>query len=242
MNSWQQRYLRKFYSPERGWVDGTTEFHELCRSAIPEGGRILEIGAGPSNRTSRFLASLGELHGVDIDPDAQGNESLVSSHVIRDDRYPVPDASFDVCVSNYVAEHVEQPGDHLREVQRVLKPGGAYVLRTPNALHYVALVSKHTPFWFHKLAANRLRGLGPDRHDPYPTVYAMNTPDRLATLASEVGLQVESLRLVEKEPSYGMSSRALFLAFVAYERLANSTERAGFLRANMFAVLRKPLA
>ncbi len=238
--TWQERYLRHFYSRERGWVDGTTEFHELCRKSIARGGKILEIGAGPTNQTSRFLASLGELHGVDIDPDAMENEALTAKHLIVDDRYPVPDATFDGCVSNYVAEHVERPAEHLREIARVLKPGGVYVLRTPNASHYVALISAMTPFWFHKLVANRLRNRSKEAHDPYPTFYALNTPRKLRELAATAGLQVEQLRLVEKEPSYGMSSRALFLAFLAYERLANSTERAGFMRSNIFAVLRKP--
>ena len=36
-----------------------------------------------------------------------------------------------------------------------------------------------------------------------------------------------------------MSSRALFLAFMGYERLVNMTELAKNLRSNIFAVLRK---
>ena len=50
--SWQTEYLERFYSPARGWVNGTREFHELCAGAIRKGSKILEIGAGPSNRTS----------------------------------------------------------------------------------------------------------------------------------------------------------------------------------------------
>jgi hypothetical protein len=36
-----------------------------------------------------------------------------------------------------------------------------------------------------------------------------------------------------------MSSRALFLAFMAYERAVNATARLAPLRANIFAVLRR---
>lgn len=237
---WQAEYLRKYYPRHGGWVDGTTEFHQLCRAHIPEGGRILEIGAGPTNPTSTFLAGLGELHGVDIDPEHQENTALASCHTIVNDSYPFSDASFDACVSNYVAEHVERPRDHLREIARVLRPGGVYILRTPNAFHYVALVSRFTPFWFHRLVANRLRNRGRLEHDPYPTFYAMNTPKKLSDLASEAALELVDARLVEKEPSYGLSSRALFLGFVAYERFVNASEHTGFLRSNIFAVLRKP--
>jgi len=237
--SWQTEYLERFYSPSRGWVNGTQEFHDLCASAIPSGARILEIGAGPSNRTSRFLATLGPVHGLDPDPIVKQNDALVGASLLEGDRYPFPDASFGACVSNYCIEHIPDPERHLAEVSRVLEPGGAYVLRTPNRWHYVSLISSLTPHWFHELVANRLRNLRDDDHDPYPTVYGMNTRQDVERLAAQSGMVVEQLTLVEKEPSYGMSSRLLFMTFLAYERVVNATERAAFLRSNIFAVLRK---
>jgi hypothetical protein len=44
--------------------------------------------------------------------------------------------------------------------------------------------------------------------------------------------------MVEKEPTYGMAARPLFLAFMAYERLVNASSRLAPLRANMFVALR----
>jgi len=238
--TWQTEYLDRFYDPARGFQNGTAEFHELCREAIPRGGKILEIGAGPSNRTSRFLATLGEVHGLDPDPAVRDNDALASAVVLEGGRYPFPDASFDGCVSNYCIEHIPDPAAHLAEVGRVLRPGGAYVLRTPNRWHYVSLFSSLTPHWVHDLLANRLRNIGAEGHEPYPTVYAMNTREAVLRLAARAGLAVEALRLVEKEPSYGMSSRVLFLTFMAYERAVNATPHAAFLRSNIFAVLRRP--
>ena len=236
--SWQQGYLNRYYDKSRGWVDGTTEFHDLCRSAIAPNGKILEIGAGPTNKTSQFLASLGETHGVDIDPDVHNNTALSQAHTISGDSYPYGDATFDACISNYVAEHVENPKAHLKEVARVLKPGGAYLLRTPNLYHYVSLISWLTPHWFHTAVANRLRNQR-GHHDPYPTVYAMNTKQTLTNLAHSAGFDVERLSLVEKEPSYGLYARPLFFAFMAYERIVNSSELVAPLRSNLFVVLRK---
>jgi SAM-dependent methyltransferase len=232
--------MRRFYDPESGWIDGTEEFHRMCADAIRRGGRILEIGAGPSNSTSSFLATLGELHGIDPDPDVRNNGALVSADVLDGDRYPYRDASFDACVSNYVLEHITDANAHMREVARVLRPGGSYVFRTPNRFHYVAMVSAMTPHWFHVKVANKLRDLPEDAHDPYPTVHALNTRHAIKRHASATGLRVVALRMVEKEPSYGKASRALFLAFLAYERFVNATELAAALRANIFGVLRKP--
>jgi SAM-dependent methyltransferase len=173
--SWQQRALDRYYDRSRGWVDGTTEFHGVCEGAIPQGARILEIGAGLSNSSSDFFATRGDLTGLDVDPDVRGNRALARAEVFDGSRFPFDDASFDACVSSYVVEHVLDPVLHLREIRRVLRPGGVYAFRTPNRYHYVALVSSLTPHWFHVLVANRLRGLPDEAHDPYPTAYAMNS-------------------------------------------------------------------
>jgi SAM-dependent methyltransferase len=236
---WQETYVERFYRQRAGWADGTTEFHDLCASNIPCGADILEIGAGPSNATSRFLASLGKLQGVDTDPEVKTNDALDVAHVLTSDEYPFPANKFDACVSNYVLEHISNPGLHLQEISRVLKTNGLYLFRTPNLFHYVAMISCLTPHWVHKLFANRLRSLSFDSHEPYPTVYRLNSPARIRRLAAQYGFSVDRLRLVEKEPAYGMSSRFLFLIFMSYERLVNAFEVLANLRANLFVVLRK---
>jgi SAM-dependent methyltransferase len=231
--------MDRFYRSRPGWTDGTTDFHALCSAAAPTDAKILEVGAGPTNPTSAFLATLGQLHGVDVDDEVRGNVHLASSALMRDDRFPFPDASFDMVVSNYVVEHVGDAAAHLSEVCRVLRDGGAYLFRTPNLFHYVALVSRAVSHRTHKLLANRLRNLPPGSHDPWPTVYAMNTPASVRRHARQAGFEVERLDMVEKEPSYGMAARPLFLAFMTYERLVNTTEWLAPLRANMFVTLRK---
>lgn len=62
--TWQASYLNRFYRSRVGWIDGTAEFWALCRESIPARGRVLEIGAGPTNSTSRFLAENYDLDGV----------------------------------------------------------------------------------------------------------------------------------------------------------------------------------
>ncbi len=239
-SSWQERYLARFYDRSAGWVDGTSEFHALCRSVVPPGARILEVGAGPDNPTSRFLGSLGELHGIDLDTTVKENPTLVSATVLGSGPYPFADGWFDVCVSNYVLEHVADPAAHFSEVARVLAPGGVYCFRTPNRYHYVTAVARLTPHWFHLLVANRLRNLPAEQADPHPTFYRANTQRDLQRLARAAGLDTQTLSLIEKEPSYGMSSRLLFFTFLAYERLVNATELAANLRVNILGVLHKP--
>lgn len=233
-SEWQEKYLERFY-PQSSWRrDGTRDFFQILREY--GGGTILEIGAGPSNPTSDYLKTLGELHGVDIDPEVLQNRALKTSAVIEQE-FPFPDNTFDSSVSNYVCEHIENPKRHLEEVWRVLKPGGTYILRTPNRFHYTAIVSGFTPHSFHLKVANKLRAL--EGHDPYPTRYRLNSRAQIKCLAEKTGFELEYLRLVEREPSYGMSSRLLFLIFTAYERLVNSVDIFATFRSNLFVVLRK---
>jgi SAM-dependent methyltransferase len=238
MSTWQQRYLRRFYGSRPGWIGGTQEFWRLCEERIVAGARVLEIGAGPENATSGFLAGRYELHGVDVDPAVETNRHLRTASVCHGATLPYPDLSFDACVSNFVLEHVEDPGRHLSEVARVLRPGGVYAFRTPNRYHYVSLAASVTPHWVHGLLSNRLRGLR-GAHDPYPTFHRLNSRRAVAREAAAAGLDVVELRLIEKEPSYGMSSRVLFLAFTAYERAVNASDALAAMRANILAVLRK---
>jgi len=235
--TWQESYLKTYYYGVPGWTDGTTEFHQLCARVIRPGSSILEIGSGASNHTSAFLAELGTLRGVDIDADVKMNASLAEAHVITGDQYPFSNHTFDVCVSNYVVEHVEHVDQHLAEIRRVLKPRGLYVFRTPNARHYTALASRLTPHWFHTLVANRLRNLPTHAHDPFPTFYRMNSAAAISRLSIAHGFGIRHLQYIEKEPSYGMGSRLLFFPFMAYERLVNNVSFLKVVRANMFVVL-----
>jgi SAM-dependent methyltransferase len=237
--AWQKEWLDHFYNQRPGWVDGTTEFHEMIATYASHGAEILEVGAGPDNPTSRFLASLGKVDGVDPDRDVLSNSSLRRREVISGEPFPFDDASYDVCVSNYVVEHVKDARAHLGEVRRVLRPGGHYLFRTPNRWHYVALVSSLTGHGFHRKVANRLRDLDSDSHEPYPTAYVMNTRRAVVRAARDAGLAVAECRLVEKEPSYGMYSRLLFLPMMAYERAVNATPWLAELRSNLFVALRR---
>lgn len=121
----------------------------------------------------------------------------------------------------------------------MLKPGGSFFFRTPNKHHYVSLIARATPHWFHDLVANRVRNLPDDAHEPYPTYHRLNSRSRVRAAAEAVGFRDIELRMVEAEPSYLMFHALPFLAGVAYERLVNSTERLSGLRANIFGRLTK---
>lgn len=93
-------------------------------------GRTLDIGAGERNRYGDLFLTT-EYVTMDI---AEGpNVSIVGSI----ERIPSPDESYDSIVCTQVLEHVPHPWVAVREMYRVLKPGGHALITAPqfNELH-----------------------------------------------------------------------------------------------------------
>jgi ubiquinone/menaquinone biosynthesis C-methylase UbiE len=51
-------------------------------------------------------------------------------------KMPFPDASFDIVTAKHTLEHIESPMDGLREIHRVLRPGGVAFVIVPDAAYY----------------------------------------------------------------------------------------------------------
>jgi ubiquinone/menaquinone biosynthesis C-methylase UbiE len=100
--------------------------------------KTLEIGCGTGFFTLNLMLAgvLGEAHVTDISPGmvavAERNARDLGLHVtgrVADaERLPYDDASFDLVVGHAVLHHVPDVELALREVLRVLKPGGRFVV------------------------------------------------------------------------------------------------------------------
>lgn len=192
----------RWYSDDR--YKSTSAFYRWVRQHTNENVTLLNLGAGPPthNPVRIFKGQIACAVGADVDPIVLKNDELDEAHVIEDGVLPLRAESFDVVLSDFVLEHVEQPALFITEVYRVLKPGGSFFFRTPNKYHYVALTARLTPHWFHRVTANRVRGLSEDAHEPWRTFYRLNSRHAIERLSKQVGFRRAELRMVEGEPSY----------------------------------------
>lgn len=224
--------------PEFGenWDDELFRRH-ILGCLLPES-RVLDLGAGRGNVAQmNFRSLVAHVAGVDVDPAVLTNPFLDSAAVIRmdDGRIPHGDGAFDVVFSDNVLEHLPDPLATLREVRRVLRPGGVFLAKTPNKWHYMPLVARSTPIWFHRLY-NRLRGR--NESDTFPTTYRCNTLGAVTRLADAAGMSVESVSFIEGRPEYLRIVAPLYVFGWLYERVVNSSARLAPLRGVMLVTLR----
>jgi 2-polyprenyl-3-methyl-5-hydroxy-6-metoxy-1,4-benzoquinol methylase len=101
--------------------------------------RVLDVACG-SGYGSRLLASVGQARlvlGIDVAAEAlaQSRRHRRPGQVLyaraAAERLPLPAAAVEAVVSLETLEHVRDPAAFLRELRRVLKPGGCAVVSTP---------------------------------------------------------------------------------------------------------------
>lgn len=118
--------------------------------------------------------------GIDIEDAGTANPVIDEFRLIGEDgRWPLDDASVDLAVSDYVLEHVTDPDAFVKELARVLRPGGTFVGRTVSRRSPLSLVARVVPNERHADAVARLQP-GREAQDVFHTAYKMNTRQDLA--------------------------------------------------------------
>lgn len=100
--------------------------------------RGLEIGYGAGAVLLSLAPAVTELHGIDLDASPEAVRTVLASkghaaELVQGSVYDLPygDGHFDLVVSFSVFEHLPDYPQALREVARVLGPGGHFLLGMP---------------------------------------------------------------------------------------------------------------
>lgn len=217
----------KFFSAyDKNWDDMLLRERVLARLS-PEH-HVLDLGAGAGIiMQMNFRGLCARVCGVDLDPRVMTNPMLDEGRVADAGKIPYEDSVFDLVFADNVLEHLEDPRQVFSEIARVLKPGGCFLFKTPNRWHYMPIIARLTPHWFHRFV-NQLRGRAVV--DTFPTKYCANDPVALRRLAMQTGFSVERIDLIEGRPEYLRITWPTYLIGSAYERLVNSSDMLAPLR------------
>jgi len=109
---------------------------------------VLDVGCGRGNLL-RELSRLGcSCHGVERG-DFPLDEHLEDVQFYKQDMESIDfaDNSFDIVIIWHVLEHLNDPAQTIRTIQRIMRPGGLFVIAVPNFGSFQAKVFKR--YWFH---------------------------------------------------------------------------------------------
>ncbi len=125
-------------------------------SRVPEGSRVLDVGAGSSPYRRLFAhcdyhtQDFAQLDAEQLRHGGYGPIDYVSDATA----IPVPDAGFDLVLCTEMLEHVPEPIRVIRELARILKPGGRLLLSAPlgSGLHQEPyhFYGGYTPYWYQR--------------------------------------------------------------------------------------------
>lgn len=130
---------------------------------LADGARVLDCGSGEGYGTALLAERARLAVGIDRDPVVVAHagtryaQARQATFIVADvAALPFLDASFDLIVCFQVIEHLPNAEAFLREVRRVLAPGGTFMLTTPNVL---VTGARPNPHHIHDFSPTDLRHL-----------------------------------------------------------------------------------
>lgn len=163
---------------------------ELVRLAdLRPGERVLDVGCGTGVVTRLAAERVGDdgaVAGLDINPamlavarSVTPAETSIEWHEASAESLPLPDDSFDVVLSQMSLQFVDDKPSALREMRRVLVPGGRMVVNVPG---------RETPV-FGAMASAMQRHIGPEAAGFVHHVFSLHDPEELESLLSDAGFE-----------------------------------------------------
>jgi SAM-dependent methyltransferase len=141
--------------------------------------QALDIGCGNGRFLGKLQALGWEAQGVEFNAGAVAVCHAGGLRVFHGDLHAArfADESFDMISARHLIEHLPDPGGLMAEVVRILKPGGYFLVRTPNSR---ALGRKtFGRYWY---------------HNDVPRHLVLFSPANLTTLAQRHGLRKSRLK------------------------------------------------
>lgn len=139
---------------ERGYSMGATArdtsrvlfLKEHIQQFADPNSKILDVGCG-----DLYLSTLlpqYQWQGIDIGSPDHAPKDKILQHDISNVPYPLEKGTYDMAICSEVLEHVWDPYTVCKEIHRLLKPTGTFVMSTPNFDHIDWVLTRHRDILF----------------------------------------------------------------------------------------------
>lgn len=121
----------KWHAYDRILKQGLTK--SLVRAKKYAKGRLLDVGCGDKPYERLFSDVVSEHVGIDLEQEVSANKLPKKADIYHDisKGLPFENETFDTVLCTEVLEHIPEPDNLIREVNRILKKGGFLILSAP---------------------------------------------------------------------------------------------------------------
>ena len=233
--------LARILAPRSGPTQ--RDYYAALHRAVTPDSDWLDLGCGHQLFPAWLGADESELvrrahsvTGIDLDlPSLKKNAALRDRVWGNLEQLPFRDSAFTLVTANMVMEHVADPAALLREVHRVLRPGGKFLFHTPNYNSPAIRVASLTPDGLKKRIILMLEGRREE--DVFPTHYRINTARAIEALARETGFSIIEIQCLNNAAATAVLG-PLAIPELLFIRLLHAQSLRG-LRSNLLVTLQK---
>ncbi len=175
-----------FSGDQQGYAENFRRWMTAQLIGMPPHTRILEVGCGDASFTKELAKFSPDITAIDIS-ESQIAENAANHSAIKflqhdvAERFPFADHSFGVIWCSEVLEHLFDPAFALREMHRILKPGGKLLVTVPYHGVFKNLLITLFKFDEHYTPSN-----------PHIRFYTKNTLSRIAREAGFHGVRTDT--------------------------------------------------
>ncbi len=137
----------------------------LIAAQYASGKRVLDVASGEGYGSHLISRTAQSVTGVDVSAEAvaHASEKYAASNLhylcASCTDVPLPDASFDLIISFETIEHITEHEQFLREVNRLLAPGGVFLISSPNRPEYSEKTGYNNEYHVKELDRSELKTL-----------------------------------------------------------------------------------
>ncbi|PWT99247.1 MAG: hypothetical protein C5B51_27490 [Terriglobia bacterium] len=227
-----------------GVVSSQNTYADTIQMYVGPHSRWLDLGCGRSIfpdwiEGQQELATRPELiAGIDYSWSSLRQHNSIRKLACGDTAHlPFRAGAFNLITANMVFEHLADPAQSLREMNRILEPGGLVIFHTPNLWHFPILAASLIPDAIKRKLV--LLSEGRAESDIFPTHYRINTRRDIERFAAAGGFHIKRLDRVSTSSTGDLLLYGPFLVFALLWRRLLRRESLQDLRSNFIVILQK---